>query len=307
MLAMRCRLAQAVLVVTCCLVGKLSLHAQTPDSTSPVRIENEKTCAASSLDDQPAGSGISVAEVTFSGDLELPLADQDQIATSIKQQGPGDSIHGVTDEAVERVKAGWQNHGYYKVRVRGEAKTLASAPGSQRIALTFNVDEGLQYSLGKITFKHNKVLTDVGFLRALFPIRDGDIVSREKIAKGLENLRMSYGDLGYLNFTAIPNTKVHDQARLISLNIDVDEDKQFHLDEVSFLGLDETVRQDLMKDFPLERGQVYNSTVVDQFLLRHSSMFPDCPCGNQRSWELKQNTETGTIDLNFDFRPCTDN
>ena len=45
-----------------------------------------------------------------------------------------------------------------------------------------------QYRLGGITFSGNKEVTNVKALRSLFPMKDGDIFSREKVAKGLENL-----------------------------------------------------------------------------------------------------------------------
>ena len=32
----------------------------------------------------------------------------------------------------------------------------------------------------------------------MIPLKDGDIFSREKIAKGLENLRKAYGEYGYI-------------------------------------------------------------------------------------------------------------
>ena len=43
-------------------------------------------------------------------------------------------------------------------------------------------------------------------LRNLFPLKDGSILDRMAIAKGLENLRSAYGELGYINFTPVPST-----------------------------------------------------------------------------------------------------
>jgi outer membrane protein insertion porin family len=49
----------------------------------------------------------------------------------------------------------------------------------------------------------------------LFPIKDGDVLSRENIAKGLENLRKAYTELGYINFTSIPNTTFDEEKKLV--------------------------------------------------------------------------------------------
>jgi outer membrane protein insertion porin family len=157
--------------------------------------------------------------------------------------------------------------------------------------------------LGEITFRNNKAIGDVGALRGLFPIMDGDIASREKIAKGLENLRKAYGDRGYINFTSVPNTELDDERRLLFLDIDSDEGKQFHMGDFSVVGLDEPTTQELLKDFPMKRGQVYDRRLFESFMLRHPSISaPDDPSRIYRRLEEL----AGTISTTVDARPCTD-
>jgi outer membrane protein assembly factor BamA len=143
--------------------------------------------------------------VTFSGFIQMPVSDQDEIASSIKRETHGYSIDvdGVVEEALERVRAGWQNHGYFKVQVTGEGKALRENKTDVRIALFVHIDENIQYRLGRIKFKNNRAITNPAALRDLFPIKDGDIFRREKIAEGLENLRKVYGQYGYINYTSV--------------------------------------------------------------------------------------------------------
>jgi outer membrane protein assembly factor BamA len=290
---MRRRIAQiAILTAACVLAGRPHAHAQ--DSGCPTRV-------SASDDRRPSGYEISIAEVTFSGSLQLPISEQDQIADSIRQRTDGSSLEGLTDEAAERVRAGWQDHGYFKVRVSGEERTLTSSPTSRRIALSFHVDEGLQYNLDRITFENNKAMSDVSVLRGLFPINNGDIFSREKIAMGLENLRKAYGEMGYINFTSVPDTKFDDEKKLISLDIDMDEGKRFYVSSVNVLGLDEPARQELLESLPIKRGQIYTSKVWELILLNYGSMLPDCECHEQ----LGSNDYTGAVAITLDFRPCS--
>lgn len=295
---MRRGFAQIVILTTACLLAGKS-HVQAQDSGCPTR------SALASDDRQHSGPEISIAEVTFSGPIQLPVSDQDQIAASIRRQDYGDSPDGATDDAVERVRAGWQDHGYFKVKVSGEKRTLTSSPASRRIALSFHVEEGLQYSLGEITFRNNnnKVISDVSAVRRLFPINDGDIFSREKIATGLQNLSEAYGEMGYINFTSVPDNKFDDEKKLISLEIDVNEGKQFYVSSVKVLGLDELARQELLTDLPIKRGQIYNSRLWELSLRKYSSMFPDCKCGDS---ERRLDEKAGTVALTLGFRPCSD-
>jgi hypothetical protein len=300
--AMRSRLAHIVgLVTTCLLVGKVPVDAQSAGSA----VVTVACPALSSLDDQqpdkqrPSHPEISIAAVKFSGALQIPISDQDMIVSSIKRQTHGDSVDGVTDEALERVRAGWQNRGYFKVQVSGTAKTLTSSHG-RRIAIEVRVDEGMQYRLREIRFKNNKA-SDVAGLRDLFPIKDGDIFSREKIAAGLDNLRKAYGELGYLNFTSVPDTVSDDTKGMISLEIIVDEGKQFHVNNINIVGLDEDSRREILNHFPV--GQVYNEKRFRVFLEKYQSVFklhPDDP----RLTERRLEEQTGSVSITLYACPC---
>ena len=297
---MRCRPAHIVILATICLLaGKPHVHAQ---SEVP-EVQAERSCPLPSAHEQASDPEISIVEVTFSGSLQMQIFDQDQIADSIKQQKYESSFAGVTDEALERVRAGWQDRGYFKVLVSGHARRLISGPDSQRVALSVHVDEGLQYSMGEITFKNNLAISDVAALRGLFPIKDGDIASREKIAKALDNLRRAYGDRGYINFTLVPDTKFEDERKLLFLDIDLDEGKQFHFGDFNIVGLDEPTRQELLRDFPIKHGQVYDGRLFESFMLRHPSISaPDDPNHIYRRLDER----AGTVAITLDARPCAD-
>ena len=131
------------------------------------------------------------------------------------------------EEDTERVRAEYQNRGYFKVLV-DDPKTEIHDTGHEgvhipwlqpsqgkSVDITMPIEEGDRYRLGTITFKNNKAISNVAALRNLFPMKDGDIFSREKVAKGLENLRKAYGEAGYINFTSVPDTKFDDEKKKI--------------------------------------------------------------------------------------------
>jgi outer membrane protein insertion porin family len=290
--AMRCRVAQIVVfTAVCLLMFKPNVKAQN---------ENCPPDSASASDNKPSGPEVSISGVTFSGFIQLPIVDQDRIASSIKQQSY-DTVDGVIEEGLERVRAGWQNHGYFKVQVTDEASTVTSTPGGQQVVLNVHVDEGLPYNLGGITFRNNRAMSDVKALRALFPIKDGVILSRERIAEGLDNLRKAYGELGYINYTGVPESSFDDEKKLAFLEIDIDEGKQFYLTRVEIVGLDDPSRREVLKD--LRVGQVYNQRLFELALKKHASVLrflPDDP------WHVAKHMDEkmGTVEVALDARPC---
>jgi outer membrane protein insertion porin family len=296
---MRTQWAQIALC-TWLLIGQQLTHAQRQTSANDTSKDSGSCPSALPNDEPPSGSEISISDVTFSGFIQMPISYQEEIVASIKQQRYL-YVDGLVEDAVERVKAGWQNHGYFKVEASGNAKTLTSSAGSIQIALFVNVEENVQYRLGEITFKNNRILSDSAKLRDLLPIQDRAIFSREKIAEGLENLRKVYGEDGFINYTGVPSITFDDEKKLAYLEIDVDEGKQFHVSSVDILGVDKAAQQQILRDFPL--GQIYNFRLFDLFLKRHSSVFA---FPSNDPWHVKKrlDEQTATVSIMLDARPC---
>jgi len=297
---MRGGLAQFVLVIPAWLLCQMpQLHAQETSSTrSASDCQSPRTSHAERVHPQ-----VSVAEVNFIGDLHLPIEDRDEVVSSIKQLH---QVNDIVDEALERVRYGWENHGYFKVHVQGEAKILSANSRGRLVALDVRVDEGQQYRLSGISFQRNHAISDVATLRSFFPINDGDVLSREKIATGLENLRKAYAHLGYRNFTAVPGTGFDDVNQSIYLVIDLDEGKRFHIGSVNVWGLDEASATRILNAIPTPAGGVYDSQLYEAFLMRYASMMPECTCERALN-AIVTDARTGMVTINLDFRPCSDN
>jgi outer membrane protein insertion porin family len=215
------------------------------------------------------------------------------------------------DEDTERVRQEFQNRGYFKVIV-DEPKTnvhdtghpgfhipLIQAGPGKAVDITMPITEGEKYRLGEITFKGNKALTNTAGLRALFPIKDGEVFDRSKIGKGLEALGKAYGRYGYINFTSVPETRFDEDKKLIFIDIDLDEGKQFYVRRIEFEGNTTTRDKVIRREILLEEGQVYNQQLWDVSIQRlnqlgfFDALKPDDPSVTERHLDEKN----GTVDL----------
>ena len=215
------------------------------------------------------------------------------------------------DEDTERVRQEFQNRGYFKVVVN-EAKTnihdtghkgfhvplIQQGPG-KAVDITMPIEEGDKYRLGEITFKGNKAIPNSQALRNLFPIKDGDVFDRSKIGKGLEALGKAYGQFGYINFTSVPDTRFDEEKKLIYIDIDVDEGKQFYVRRIEFEGNTTTRDKVIRREIVLEEGQVYNQQLWELSLQRlnqlgfFDTLKPEDPSVTERHLDEKN----GTVDL----------
>jgi outer membrane protein insertion porin family len=211
------------------------------------------------------------------------------------------------EEDTERVRQAYRDKGYYNAAVE-EPKTQIRDEGGlnwftfrprkgKRIDILMPIEEGGRYRLGAITFSGYKAVKNVKALRATFAIKDGDWFNATVVGKGLENLKKAYGQMGYINFGAIPKPSYDEAKKTVSLDIDIDEGKPFYVSRIEFQGntitRDRVIRRELM----LEEGNVYNSQLWEYSLLRLNQLEYFEPLKVDQDSEAHQDSEAGTVDL----------
>ena len=211
------------------------------------------------------------------------------------------------EEDSERVRAALQNKGYFRALVGEPATHIRNENGlslftfraktGKRIDIQMPIEEGDRYRLGGITFSGNKAVTNVKALRAQFAIKDGEYFNRTAIAKGLENLQKAYGQLGYINFSAIPTPRPDEAKKVVFLDIDIDEGKPFTVSRIEFTGNTVTRDRVIRRELFLEEGSVYNSALWEQSLLRLNQLDYFDPLRVEQDSTTTQDPDNGTVSL----------
>ncbi len=215
------------------------------------------------------------------------------------------------DDDMELVREALQNRGFFKGNV-GDVQTkirdtghpnfhiplIRPGPG-KAMDITIPIEEGDRYKLGGITFKGNKALPNSQALRGLFAIKDGEIFNREKIVKGLENLKNAYGEYGYINFTSIPTPRIDEDKKLVYFDIDVDEGKQFSVRRIEFEGNTTTRDKVIRRELLLEEGQTYNERLWKLSLQRLNQLgfFEQLKPEDPNVTERHMDEKNGLVDL----------
>jgi outer membrane protein insertion porin family len=211
------------------------------------------------------------------------------------------------EEDTERVRQAFRDKGYYNAAIE-EPKTQIRDEGGlnwftfrpnkgKRIDILMPIEEGDRYRLGNITFTGNKAVKNQKALRSTFAVKDGEWFNATLIAKGLENLKKAYGQLGYINFGAIPKPVFDDQKRTVSLNIDIDEGKPFYVSRIEFQGNSVTRDKVIRRELMVEEGSVYNSQLWEYSLLRLNQLEYFEPLKVDQDSEAHQDAEAGTVEL----------
>jgi Surface antigen variable number repeat len=109
-------------------------------------------------------------------------------------------------------------------------------------------------------------------LRGVFPIKEGAIFSRSKVASGLDALRKTYLKRGFRDFTAIPDTEFSSNAT-VTLKINVTEGPQYHMGKLEVLA-EKDLADRLRLAWKLDEGKVYNSTYIDKYIEENRDLLP---------------------------------
>jgi TonB family protein len=289
-------------------MAKLEAETQARMKALVYRISDDvapKTCRTSTADDKLRdGSTITIAELSFEGDLKMPATEQARVISRlISRRRYSGSREETVSQVLESIRSTWEDHGYVKVKVYGEAKTLSADSAEERLAITARVDEGPQYRLRSIGFKNNTVFNDTDGLRGLFSIKDGEPYSGRLIAEGLGEIRSAYARQGFINFTASPEININDASHTVSVDVAFQEGKQFFVRRIDIMGLDEPKFRKVRKELLVMPGDVYNARLVGLFFRNHEKIL-DNDSSTEPSFSLQRNEENSTVAITYDFRHC---
>jgi outer membrane protein assembly factor BamA len=213
-------------------------------------------------------AGILITDFTITGTQTISATELARITGDMI----GSCFDEDSDEMGERVRASFQDRGYFKV----EVKSLRFKPRDplgvpKPVTLEGEVSEGPLYKLGEVMFVENHAFSSEK-LRQQFPLKVGDLFERGKVASGLVSLRKLYGTQGFLDFTAIPDTKFASNATA-SLNISIVEGPQYHMGKLDIVA-DKEVAGRLRPEWKLTEGDVYDQTYIDEYLQTNRDLLP---------------------------------
>ena len=264
------------------------------------------------------GPTVKVGHIRFAGNRALSTRELRNAMLNLKPIGVPHSLifenlfartydQSKLEEDTERVQEAYRDKGYFRAEV-GDAQTRVRDENGfnfltlhpqhgKRIDITVPVTEHARYRLSAITFHGNKAVTNTKALRSLFAMKDGDWFNASLVGKGLENMRKAYGQLGYVNFSAVPTPKIDEAHHSLSLDVDIDEGKPFYVGRIEFQGNTVTRDKVIRRELLLEEGQVYNSRLWELSVLRLNQLNYFNPLKVETDSETHQNQDEGTVDL----------
>ncbi len=161
----------------------------------------------------------------------------------------------------EQLRKYYRNRGFFDFRIVSSIAELA--PAKNGFAVTFTLDEGVKYRFGKLTVQTDLKRLNGDILRALLPIREGQVYSDEKIEAAVDALTFAGGAAGFI-VDVRPRYVPNKDRRTVDVVFEVKEGPRVYIDRIDIVGntatLDYVIRRELM----VAEGDAYNRVLVDR-------------------------------------------
>jgi outer membrane protein insertion porin family len=217
------------------------------------------------------------------------------------------------------VRGLYQDNGYFKVVVKDPTLENIDTEGfrlgiplvtgrshGKAVNITIPIEEGERYRMGTlkiVSADPDKALSlKVEALKTIFPLHEGDVFSTAKVRKAIEDYGKAYGQYGFIDFTAEPETIIDEDAKRINLTMRFNEEKQYYVRRIDFSGNTTTRDKVIRRELLLDEGQLFNKRAWEISILRLNQLDYFERIEADKAVEIKRNTKEGTVDLNLKLK-----
>jgi outer membrane protein assembly factor BamA len=154
------------------------------------------------------------------------------------------------------------------------AEALQEGPRNQTVVdITYAVTPGQQYKLKALNWSGNHEFS-TGQLEKMVRAQTGQPVNLVGISNELKQVQILYGSRGFITAAFTPEPQFDDAASAAAITIEVKEGFAYHMGDLEFRGLDNSLTLKLRDAWKLRRGDLYDAGYLSQYLPAARKLLP---------------------------------
>ncbi|MDI6807979.1 MAG: outer membrane protein assembly factor BamA [Candidatus Eisenbacteria bacterium] len=214
------------------------------------------------------------------------------------------------DMDIEKLEAFFKNRGYKDAKVKGHFVNYSA--DNRWVDLNIEIDEGLRYVIGSVSWNGNKALSDKEVSDAIAS-QTGTLYSEERIERTRQNLFEAYAEKGYLFVAVTP--EMTPQDTVLDVVYMMQEGEPSYVRDIRITGNTRTKEKVIRRELFLKPGDPFKRSLLahgqrDVFNLR---IFEDVLVDyevdeNGRDIDLifkVKEKQTGTANAGFGYGTAT--
>ena len=168
-------------------------------------------------------------------------------------------------------------------------------PRNQTVVdVTFAVKPGQQYKLKSLVWSGNREFP-TETLQKMVRAEPGQPANMIRLADNLKDVQEVYGSRGFITATIKPDAEFDDAAGTVVIHLDVKEGYVYHMGELEFRGLDNSLMAKLRSAWKIRPGDVYDSTYLSEYLPAAQKLLPPA-----LDWEVTPHVTANVRDKSVD-------
>lgn len=196
--------------------------------------------------------------------------------------------------------------GYLKAAFGEPQPKMVKEPGAESdegprnqsvVDVVFPVTPGAQYKLKSLDWSGNREFP-TETLHKLIHAQPGQPANTIRLADDLKVVQTLYGSRGFLKASVKPDVEFDEAAHTVAIHLEVKEDSVYHMGELEFRGLDNSLTAKLRNIWKLRPGDVYDASYLADYLPAAQKLLPP-----NLDWEVSPhvtaNVREKTVDVDL--------
>ena len=179
--------------------------------------------------------------------------------------------------------------------VKEPAAETEDGPRNQTVVdVTFAVTPGQQYKLKGLEWSGNHVFP-IETLQKMVRADLGQPANTVRLTDNLKDIQKLYGSRGYVVCAIKTQAAFDDAAGTVAFRIDIAEGDAYHMGELEFRGLDNSLMAKLRSAWKIRFGEVYDSTYLGEYIPAAQKLLPV-----NLDWEVEPHVTANVRDKTVD-------
>jgi outer membrane protein insertion porin family len=193
--------------------------------------------------------------------------------------------------------------GYLKASFGEPQPKIVKEPGTESdegprnqsiVDVTFAVTPGPRYKLKSLEWSGNKEFpTDT--LQKMVHAAPGQPANTVRLTDDLKSIQNLYGTRGFIAADIKLNAQFDDVASAVTIQLDVEEGSAYHMGELEFRGLDNSLTAKLRSAWKIRFGEVFDGSYLDEYLPAAQKLLPP-----SLDWEVSPHVTANVRDKSVD-------
>ena len=179
--------------------------------------------------------------------------------------------------------------------VKQPAAENEDGPRNQTVVdVIYAVTPGLQYKLKNVDWSGNKEFP-ADTLQKMVRAEPGQPANTIRLSDNLKDIQKLYGSHGFVTTTIKADAEFNDAASTVVIHLIVTEGFAYHMGELEFRGLDNSLTAKLRNAWKIRPGDVYDSTYLSEFLPAALKLLP-----TTLDWDVASHVTANVRDKSVD-------